>query len=90
MKQAQEVVLHPQEFSILNWSMYHVHMAARNRVQRLQGKYSHFHSVLLITSQWLITVIAIYKLQNIENEKKLRNVFFGLVRLPSGLTIEPS
>jgi len=40
--------------------------------------------VLVITPvgdnlQWVIVIAAIYSLQNIENEKKLRNVFFGLV-----------
>lgn len=50
MKQAHDVVLHPGEWNILHSSMYSVHSAIRDRVEKLQGKNSHlFRCVLSIT-----------------------------------------
>lgn len=40
MKQAHEVVLHPNELNILHRSMSSVHYAVRDRVSKLQGEYS--------------------------------------------------
>jgi len=49
MKQAQSVVLHPEELNVLNVSMFHVHMAVRNRVQRLQGQHYRLNCVSVMT-----------------------------------------
>lgn len=41
MKRAHDVVLHDDELNTLEYSLYSVHIAIRDRVGKLQGKYSH-------------------------------------------------
>lgn len=82
MKQAHDVVLHPEELNILHYSMCSVHRAIFDRVEKLQGKDSDSYLLRCVPVddlQWLIVITAIYKLHNVNKEQKLQTIFFGLV-----------
>ena len=50
MKRAHDVVLHDDELDTLDLSLYTVHNAIRDRVEKLQGKDSHLlRCVLSVT-----------------------------------------
>lgn len=51
MKRAHDVVLHREELYIIEYSMYSVHSAIRDRVEKLQGMDSHLRCVLSMANR---------------------------------------
>ena len=77
MERAHDVVLDASEFDQLEDSLTIVRLTIMKRVEQLQSKRSYFRSVAQL--RCLMTIPAIYQMQNIKKEDKLPNIFFGLV-----------
>lgn len=76
MQQGRDVVLHPEELYVIEYSLWTVVNSVLDRIRNLGGRVS---ILVLAICQFNRFLIAIYGVHNFNQEDKLKKVFFGLV-----------